>query len=71
MKLTATAADDYEFTSSYTPSLTYETKEGNTVTVTFVIDSEDSTKATLTLNLAETNIKGSEGITIVAEGTAV
>ena len=71
LKLTATAADDYEFTDSYTPSLTYETNDGNTVTVTFVIDGEDSTKATLNLNLAETNIKGSEGITIVAEATAV
>ena len=70
LKLTATAADDYEFTSSYTPSLTYKTKDGNTVNVSFVIDSEDSTKATIMLNLAETNIKGSEGITINAEATA-
>ncbi|MBO7656816.1 MAG: hypothetical protein J6S80_03755 [Alphaproteobacteria bacterium] len=69
LKLTATAADDYEFTTA--PTLAYTTKDGNTVTVSFVIDGEDSTKATLEINLANTNIDGTEGITIAAEGTAV
>lgn len=69
LKLTATAADDYEFTTA--PTLAYTTKDGNTVTVSFVIDSEDSTKATLEINLANTNIDGAEGITIVAEGASV
>lgn len=71
LKLTATAAEDYEFNSENTPSISYNTKDGNTVTVTFVIDSDDSTKATLELNLAETNIKGSDGITLIAVAASV
>lgn len=71
LKLTATAAVNYGFTSSYTPSLTYTTKEGNEVTAKFVIDTVDSTKATLNLNLALTTIDGNEGITINAVATSV
>ena len=68
LKLTATAANDYEFTTA--PTLAYTTKDGNSVTVSFVIDSDDDTKATLEINLANTNINGTEGITIAAEGAA-
>lgn len=68
LKLTATAAENYEFTTA--PTLAYTTKDGNTVTVSFVIDSDD-TKATLELNLANTNIDGTKGITITAEGASV
>lgn len=69
LKLTATAAEDYEFTTA--PTLTYTTKDGNTVSVSFVVDAEDGTKATLEINLANTNIDGTQGIAIAAEGTAV
>ena len=68
LKLTATAAVDYTFETA--PTLAYTTKDGNAVTVSFVIDAEDATKATLELNLANTAIKGSEGITITATATA-
>ncbi len=69
LKLTATAAENYEFTT--TPTFAYTTKDGNAVTVSFVIDSEDDTKATLEINLANTNIDGTQGITITAEGVSV
>lgn len=68
LKLTATAAEDYEFTTA--PTLAYTTKDGNAVTVSFVIDSEDSTKATLEVNLANSNIDGAEGITVTATGAS-
>lgn len=70
LKLTATAAEDYDFTNSV-PTLAYTTKDGNGVTVEFVVDAEDATKAALTLNLAATNIDGAEGITVTATGAAV
>ena len=69
LKLTATAAEDYEFTTA--PTLAYTTKDGNAVTVSFVIDSKDSTKATIEINLAATGIDGTQGITITAEGASV
>lgn len=69
LKLTATAAEGYEFTTA--PTLAYTTKDGNTVTTSFVIDSEDDTKATLEINLAATNIDGTEGITVTATGASV
>lgn len=68
LKLTANASEGYEFATA--PTLTYTTKDGNTVTTSFVIDSEDETKATLEINLAATNIDVTEGITIAATGTA-
>lgn len=68
LKLTATAAEDYTFETA--PTLAYTTKDGNSVTVSFVIDAEDATKATLELNLANTAINGGEGITITATATA-
>lgn len=68
LKLTATAAKNYEFATA--PTLAYTTKDGNTVTVSFVIDSDDDTKATLEINLAATNIDGTEGITITATGAS-
>lgn len=68
LKLTATADENYEFTTS--PTLAYTTKDGNTVTVSFVIDTEDDAKATLELNLAATGIDGTQGITIVAAGAS-
>lgn len=67
LELTATAADTYAFETA--PTLAYTTKDGNTVTVSFVIDSEDTTKATLEYDLAQTEIDGGEGITITATGT--
>lgn len=70
LKLTANAAEGYEFGEGYTPSLSYVTKDGNSVTVTFVIDSEDATKATLELNLAATGIDRAEGIAISAIANA-
>lgn len=69
LKLTATAAENYEFATA--PTLAYTTKDGNTVTTSFVIDSENEAKATLELNLANTNIDGAEGITITATGASV
>lgn len=69
LKLTATAAENYEFATA--PTLAYTTKDGNTVTTSFVIDSDDETKATLEINLAATNIDGAEGITITATGASV
>lgn len=68
LKLTATAATNYEFTTA--PTLAYTTKDGNTVTTSFVIDSDDETKATLEINLASTNIDGTQGITIAATGAS-
>ena len=68
LKLTATASEGYEFTTA--PTLAYTTKDGNTVTVSFVIDSEDETKATLEINLAATNIDGTAGITVTAAGAS-
>lgn len=67
LELTATAADTYAFETA--PTLAYTTKDGNAVTVSFVIDSEDTTKATLEYDLAQTEIDGGEGITITATGT--
>lgn len=67
LNLTATAADTYAFETA--PTLAYTTKDGNAVTVSFVIDSEDTTKATLEYDLAQTEIDGAEGITITATGT--
>lgn len=68
LKLTATASENYEFATA--PTLAYTTKDGNTVTTSFVIDSDDETKATLEINLANTNIDGAEGITITATGAS-
>lgn len=68
LKLTATAATNYEFATA--PTLAYTTKDGNSVTVSFVIDSDDETKATLEINLASTNIDGTQGITIAATGAS-
>lgn len=67
LKLTATAADTYAFETA--PTLTYTDKNGSTVTISFVIDENDNTKATLNLNLGYTEIDGANGITITATGT--
>ena len=69
LNLTAVAADDYEFTTA--PTLTYTTKNGENVVISFAIDGEDSTKATLTVNLHTTEIDGANGIAIAATGASV
>lgn len=70
LKLTATAADDYEFTEQSTPSVTYTTTDGNTVTISFVVDSENAAKATINLNLADSNISRADGLSISAVAVA-
>lgn len=68
LELTATAAEDYHFESA--PTVSFTTNSSETVTVTGVIDSEDTTKATIKVNLYTYDVKASEGITIAATGTA-
>lgn len=68
LDLTATAAGDYHFESA--PTVTFTTVGGETVTVTGTIDSDDTTKATVKVNLYQYGVLASGGITIAATGTA-
>lgn len=70
LRLTATAAENYEFGAESVATVVYNTNSGNTVTKTFAVDSEDETKATITVNLGDSDIKVADGITITVTATA-